>query len=229
MIKNLLYLIAEAIIFIIIIMWVNDYKSNQISLLEQNLKATNDSIETIHLKNNQLVYEKSLYITNNEQLMELLNISKDELKDLKKKVGELELLANSNSVVKYDTIYTTKDSIIYIGDDLINRFEYNDKWLSLKGETLFTNDTSNTVLYNISIPTPLKVGLTSDYNIFVIPKNPYMTITTIEGAILNKSKLIPKKQHWSHGFYIGFGVQYGLYNKDLDVGPQFGYSLQYNF
>ena len=57
MIKNLLYLIAEAIIFIIIIMWVNDYKSNQISLLEQNLKATNDSIETIQLKNNQLVYE----------------------------------------------------------------------------------------------------------------------------------------------------------------------------
>lgn len=229
MIKNLLYLIAEAIIFIIIIMCVNDYKSNQVTLLEQNLKATKDSIETIRLKNNQLVYEKSLYISNNDLLLELLNISNAELKDLKKKVGELELLANTNSMIKYDTIHTTKDSIIYINDNIINKFTYNDKWLSFNGESIIINDSSNTILYNISIPTPLKVGLTSDYNIFVIPENPYMTVTSIEGAILDKSKLLPKKQHWSHGFYVGFGVQYGLCNKEFDIGPQFGYSLQYNF
>ena len=229
MIKNILYLIIEALMFICIIGWVKSCDDEKLAIATQNLIAAQDTIEVLQTKNGELVYEKALYILSESELRNQLNISKSELKDLKKTIGNLSALVKTNTVVKIDTIYSTKDSIIYINDTTQHYFRYNDEWLSLEGLSTEYDGLGKTILYNINVPTPITVGLTDEYKVFIKSPNPYLSITEIEGAILDKSKFSPKESHWSHGIQFGIGVQYGLFNKDLDIGPQIGYSLQYNF
>lgn len=228
--KSIILLIIEAIILIGIFGTIKSCDNNKIDILRQNYKASLDTIEMIRLENNNLLYEKSMYILSESELLSKLNISKSEIKDLKKKLdASIEALANVEAIVKIDTIHTVTDSIVYINKDIIYDFSYKDEWLSLKGKSIISQLTGETTLYNINVPTPLRVGITEDYKIFVESKNPYLNITDIEGAILDDSKFVKSKPYWTHGISIGFGIQYGIFNKDIDIGPQFGYSFQYNF
>lgn len=221
--------IFEAILFILIIGAIKSCDNEKLSIATQNLIAAQDSIEVLQMKNGELIYEKSLYILSESELRDQLSISKSELKELKKTVGDLSALVKTNTIVKIDTIYSTKDSIIYINDTTHHHFQYNDEWLSLDGLSMVYDGSGKTILYNIKVPTPISIGLTEEYNVFIKSPNPYLSITEIEGAILDKSKFSPKESHWSHGVQFGIGIQYGLFNKELDIGPQIGYSLQFNF
>lgn len=200
------------------------YKCNrdQITILEQNLRAAQDTVEVFKLSNGNLLYEKAAYILNEKDLLKQLNMAKEELKEIKKKAGQPIYITDIQTVIKYDTINTVKDSIIYKNGDLDYTFKHNDKWISFRGHTLIKDSIPSTQIFDISIPTSLKVGLTKDYNIFVEPTNPYMNITSIEGAVLNKSSLV-KKPKFTHGLTIGLGVQYGILNKQIDIGPQISY------
>lgn len=201
---------------------------DKIDILEQNLKAAQDTIDVIKLDNGKLLYEKSSYVLNEKELLKQLNITKEELAELKKKVGQPTFITDIETVIKYDTIKTIKDTIIYRNNNIDYTFHYNDEWLRFDGNTIFKDSTASTNIYNISIPTNLRVGLTKDYKIFVIPQNPYMTISNIEGAILDKSSIVNKPK-FSHGLTIGLGVQYGIINKQFDIGPQISYGLHINF
>ena len=196
------------------------YKCNrdQITILKQNLRAAQDTVEVFKLSNGNLLYEKAAYILNEKDLLKQLNMAKE----IKKKVGQPIYITDIQPVIKYDTINTVKDSIIYKNGDLDYTFKHNDKWLSFRGHTLIKDSIPSTQIFDIFIPTSLKVGLTKDYNIFVEPTNPYMAITSIEGAVLNKSSLV-KKPKFTHGLTIGLGVQYGILNKQIDIGPQISY------
>ena len=44
-----------------------------------------------------------------------------------------------------------------------------------------------------------------------------------------KSEIAKKEKHFHHGIYLGFGINYGIINKVLDVGPSFGYCVVYTF
>lgn len=206
------------------------YKCNrgQITILKQNLRAAQDTVEVFKLSNGNLLYEKAAYILNEKDLLKQLNMTKEELKEIKKKAGQPIYITDIQTVIKYDTINTVKDSIIYKNGDLDYTFKHNDKWLSFRGHTLIKDSIPSTQIFDISIPTSLKVGLTKDYNIFVESTNPYMAITSIEGAALNKSSLV-KKPKITHGLTIGLGAQYGILNKQIDIGPQISYGLHINF
>lgn len=206
------------------------YKCNrdQINTLKQNLRAAQDTIEVVKLSNGNLLYEKAAYILSEKDLLKQLNMTKEELKEIKKKAGQPIYITDIQTVIKYDTINTTKDSVIYKNGDLDYTFKHNDKWLSFRGHTLIKDSIPATQIFDISIPTSLKVGLTKDYNIFVEPTNPYMNITSIEGAVLNKSSLV-KKPKITQGLTIGLGAQYGILNKQFDIGPQISYGLHINF
>lgn len=206
------------------------YKCNrdQINTLKQNLRAAQDTIEVVKLSNGNLLYEKAAYILSEKDLLKQLNMTKEELKEIRKKAGQPIYITDIQTVIKYDTINTIKDSIIYKNGDLDYTFKHNDKWLSFRGHTLIKDSIPVTQIFDISIPTSLKVGLTKDYNIFVEPTNPYMNITSIEGAVLNKSSLV-KKPKITQGLTIGLGAQYGILNKQFDIGPQISYGLHINF
>ena len=202
------------------------HKNDAIDILEQNLRAAQDTIEVYQLRNGDLLYEKAAYILNEKNLHEQLNITEEEIKDLKNKLGSsFSSITSIGADVIYDTIYVKNDSIIYNDRNLDYRFSYADPWLALKGHTTILEDTTATTsLYDITVPVPLIVGVTKDNNIFVESKNPYLNITSIEGAVLADRA---KKSRWSLGVSLGIGAQYGLINKTLDVGPQVGIGICY--
>ena len=226
--KWIIALVIEALILIGVFGWMKSCDNQTIDKYKQNYEASQDSLEVVKLKNGGLLYEREAYIMSEKELMSQLDISKAEIKELKKKVGELLYMANVDTKVKVDTIREVRDSIIYIDrNTFINKFKYYDEWLTLDGSTQFNDSISKTIINNIEMVTPLRVGLSKDYKIFVESPNPYLSITDIEGAVLEESKIV-KKQRWSHGFHFGFGVQWGIVNKTFDVGPQVGYSLHFN-
>lgn len=226
--KWILILVIEALIFIGIFGWMKSCDNQTIDKYKQNYEVSQDSLEIIKMKNGNLLYEREAYIMSEKELMAQLDISKSEIKDLKKKVGDLLYISNIDTKIQIDTIHTIKDSIIYIDRNMfIDKFKYYDEWLSLDGTTHFMDSTAKTTINNIEMITPLRVGLSKDYKIFVESPNPYLSITNIEGAVLEESKII-KKQRWSHGIHLGFGIQYGIISKTLDIGPQLGYSLHFN-
>lgn len=189
-------------------------------ILEQNFKAATDTIEVLKLKNGELLYEKSAFILKENELQTQLSLSKDEIKELKKKIGGINTITKIETQVEFDTIYIKNNSI---GPSKFS-FEYNDNWLKLKG--LSSKD--STQIYDISVPIDLVVGMSKDYNIFVKTDNPYLKVNNIEGAVVDRN-LFEKKSSWSHGVSIGFGIQYGLGNKRFDYGPQISYGFTYKF
>lgn len=63
--------------------------------------------------------------------------------------------------------------------------------------------------------------------------NPYVSITSIDGAVINptqnktiKSYFKPKR--WGLGVSVGYGVQYSPSHKEVNFGPQVGVGLSYN-
>jgi len=58
--------------------------------------------------------------------------------------------------------------------------------------------------------------------IFVTPKNPNITVSKLEGAILNK----PKQNNFSVSAQLGYGIVYGKGN--ITMGPFVGVGLSYN-
>lgn len=228
----IIIIVAEAILFCLFFGFILVSKTDDINRLDQNLKASKSQIEQLELKNGDLISSRDLYIAKESELTSILDITKQEVKDLKKKLGSsLTYISDIQSKIEFDTIEVIKDSIIYISPNSIkNKFEYTDEWVNIGGESIMDlkDSVSQTSINKLDINVPLRTGLTDNYKIFIQSDNPYINFTSIEGAVLDKSKL-NKKQRWSHGISLGVGVQYGIIGKRFDVGPQIGYSLHFNF
>lgn len=228
--KTIIITFIEALIFIMLLSSMNHCSNQKIETLDHNLVAARDEIQTLVLENGNLLSEKSAYILKNKELESVLEITKQEKRDIEKKLNDkIAYIANIGSQVRVDTL-ELRDTIYQVSDNRFNiDWSYSDKWLKLKGGTLYNNGKSTTELYGISLYTPLKVGLTDNYTIFVESENPYLKITDIEGAIIDGSSLRPKPNYWTLSIQGGFGAQYGLVNKKFDVGPYVGAGISYNF
>ena len=228
--KTIIISIIEALIFISIITSISHCSNQKIQTLDHNLVAAHDEIETLVLENGNLLSEKSAYILKNKELESVLEITKQEKKDIEKKLNDkIAYIANIGSQVRVDTL-ELRDTIYQVSDNKFNiDWGYSDKWLKLKGGTLYNNGKSTTELYGISLYTPLKVGLTDNYTIFVESENPYLKITDIEGAIIDGSSLRQKPNYWTLSVQGGLGAQYGLIGNKFDIGPYLGVGVSYNF
>lgn len=221
--------IIEALLFIFILISISQCSNQKIEKLDQNLIASRDKITELTLENGNLLTERSAYIVKNNELEEILNITKQEKKDIERKLNDkIAYISIIESNIKIDTLETIdtveiKDSIVDI------KFNYNDKWLNFSGHTIYNSGISNTTIFNININTPLKVGLTDKYTIFVESENPYLNITNVEGAVVDRSILYPKKKKWNLSLHGGIGVHYGLFGQEVDVGPYVGFGVSYNF
>lgn len=216
-----------------IIFGVRNYYNNKLDISEQNLKAAQTELKEVKLKNGELLAYRDSYIAKINDLENLLGISKKEIKELQKNLdSKIAYISNIESKIKIEYIETVRDSIVYITKDSAeSKFKYYDEWVALMGKNRFKFNEEfsyNTTIESLEVAVPLNVGLTNDYQIFVKTPNPYIQFTTIDGAVIDKSILKPKKQRWSHGFHFGFGVQWGILNKSFDIGPQIGYSVHFN-
>lgn len=210
----------------------NSVKSQEIERYEQNWKAAHDSVKYYEMKNGEIMAEKAGYILTIEQLEQELGISKSEIKDLQDKLkSKVSVITKVETKTVVDTlefeterVIVQRDTITKEINNIIGTFSHNDEWLAMRGQFQWTPEKTSTTLQNLTMNTPLKVGMTENNTFFVSTPNPYVTITSVEGATLN-----PKKQkRFGIGLQVGVGMQYGLINKQIDFGPQIGIGLNYN-
>lgn len=229
--KILIISILEALVFIGIIIGICHNFNIKQKTVDQNIHAYQNHINELVLENNDLLTYRASYIVKEKELTNTIDILKSEKKDIEKKLHEkIAYISNINAYIKMDTVYIVKDAI-YIKDSIFTNieFDYNDKWMTLKGNAHYKNNKYNISLYDINIPAPIKTGLTNDYTIFIESSNPYLTITSIEGAVIDGSNLYKKPKRFNFGIQAGFGPTYGLINRQFDIGIYLGIGIEYNF
>jgi hypothetical protein len=234
--KTLLGYIIEGIIFIAIITAVWGIYNNKLDTSEQNLKAARGHIEQVELKNGELMSSRDSYIATINDLEELLDITKQEVKDIQRQLdSKVAYISKIESEVRVEYIETVRDSIIYVNSDpnvATSTFRYNNKWVDLVGRNEFTFGEQfdyKTTIESLSMDVPLNVGLTNDYQIFVKTPNPYVSFSSIEGAVIDNSVLKPRKKRFNWGLQMGFGAMYDVMNKNIAVGPYAGVGAEFNF
>ena len=234
--RTLLIHIIEVVIFIAIIATVWGCYSNKLNDSEQNLKAARGRIEQVELKNGELLTSRDSYITKIGDLEELLDISKQEIKDIQRRLdSKVAYISKIEAETRIEYIEIVRDSIIYINNDpqiATSSFRYNDKWVNLIGRNVFTfgeKFSYNTTIESLSIDVPLNVGLTNDYQIFIKTPNPYVSFSNIDGAVIDNSILKPRKKRFNWGLQLGFGATYDIMDKNIAVGPYVGVGAEFNF
>lgn len=227
--KSIIGLIVEAMIFIGIISFGYKIMDKKLNTSEQNLIAYKGKIEQLELMNGELITIRDSYLLDKYKLEEELGISKKEVKDLEKKLeSTLAYISNIESEVRIDTIETVRDSIIYINDsDIDVKFNYSDEWMSFNGLTRIRNTQSNTSLRDVNMRVPITIGLTDNYKLFIQSDNPYVNFTSMEGVVIDGSKLIQKQRKFGLSVQGGFGVNYDLLNKNLGIGPYLGVGVHW--
>jgi hypothetical protein len=234
--KTLLGYIIEGIIFIAIITAVWGIYNNKLDTSEQNLKAARGHIEQVELKNGELMSSRDSYIATINDLEELLDITKQEVKDIQRQLdSKVAYISKIESEVRVEYIETVRDSIIYVNSDpnvATSTFRYNNKWVDLVGRNEFTFGEQfdyKTTIESLSMDVPLNVGLTNDYQIFVKTPNPYVSFSSIEGAVIDNSVLKPRNKRFNWGLQMGFRAMYDVMNKNIAVGPYAGVGAEFNF
>lgn len=229
--RSLISMLIEAIVFVTILMIGWNYYDGKLDKSEQNLRVYRGQVTELELKNGDLVTARDSYIAKASELEDLLNISRKEVRDLKNTLGsKIAYISKLESQISTGPIIIQKDSIVYVEKSKIeSHFKYNDEWLSFKGITRIDGNVGSTQIDGINIFTPLKVGITNDYQIFVQTPNPYITFNEIEGAVIDGSKFAPKKKRFSWGIQVGFGAMYDIIKKDIAVGPYGGLGAEFNF
>ena len=197
-----------------------------------NYETLRDSMELVTTKNGEILFENNSLIIQKNELENALNISKKQVKDYEKTLGsKLAYISKLEAKLEIkDTVVVEKEKIIH--DTLTNSYlmSYCDDWFKFDERFSLENPKEPRFdIYNINMNVPLKVGLTDDYTIFVTSPNPYFSATDIEGAVIDGSRFAPKKSHWTFGFYAGWGLGYGIINKQLDTGPQAGVGIGFRF
>lgn len=234
--KKTIFIIIETIVLISVIFFGYRYFSEKVDISDQNLKAAKGEVTVLKGQNDELIYTRDSYILKEKDLEEQLGITKSELKTLKKKLdSSIAYISKLEAEILVKDVVMEKDTIIYINNNYsVIPFKYSDKWLNFKGKNDLTFDNNvlndvKTTITEMSLSADLKVGLTDNNQIFVETDNPYIKFNSIEGAYLNKEVAQVRKVRFSYGLQLGIGVNYGLINKKLDIGPYAGAGIGISF
>lgn len=190
---------------------------------KHNYEVLQDSVEVIETRNGELLFENGSLILQRKELFDALDLSQRQVRDYEKALG-----SKLAYISKLEAQLKIKDTVVVkevVHDTLTNSYTmgYDDNWLKFNQKLSF-DESNNPVLktYDISMNVPLKVGIGDNYRIFVTSPNPYFNVTEIEGAVIDGSRFAQKPRRWTFSIYAGWGIQYGVINKQLDTGPQAG-------
>jgi hypothetical protein len=206
---------------------ISDLK-NDLARANQNLSAVTDSVHELKTKNGEIIqWNQSLIVDKNTLQAQL------EQEELNRKEIERKLRSKITSLTKIisefssDTIVLT-DTVKVIDDTTrLAPFNYKDDWLTVSGKTLFSGSVSETTISDLRVRVPILIGQTEDMKLFVHTPNPNVSIELMQNSLVDGTGTLEKKSRISIGVYAGFGMQYGLIKKDLDLGPQIGIGVSY--
>lgn len=223
-------LIIEALIFIILGIFIIGRYNDKIETLSINMVTHSQQLDSVKLKNGELIYTRNLYIMNNQNLKDELFITRNNLKKLEKELqSKVDYIADLNSHIKLDTIEIIRDSVVYTNKDTTYHFSHSSYWVELIGRSRLTGGEMHTDIDHLHINAPLTVGITDKRQIFVKTDNPYMYISDIKGAEIDKSTWNKQASRLSMGVQIGIGTSYDLVSKNIGFGPYCGLGINIKF
>ena len=200
-------IIIILIIFIIGLFGWCIHLRNRLNISNQNLHTSQSKIEQLQLENGKIVSIRDSYIVSNKELKEQLELSNKEIRTLKKRLGEKpKVITKIETVFERDTLELFKQ---------IDYFSYKDDWMSFNYNPQYQSIT------DFSMKTAINIGYTND-KVFVYSDNPYLNINAVEN-------FKREEKHWNFGFNFGIGLNYGLINKRVDVGPTVSVGVNYKF
>lgn len=231
--KSWIVIVLEAIMFIILLGAISRCSSDKIDLLEHNISAYKSQIEYVELENSNLLIAKESLILSESQAREELEMTKEETRELKKKLGSAVAQINKlqSQIELKDTVYMKGDTV-YVDkkDNTTKIFTWNDQWTSLRAKLWGTSiQYSQLSIYDLKMNIPITFGVTDDYKVFATSPNPYVTFDDMTSATIYGSSVAPKRKRFHHGIFVGFGVNYGIITNKVDIGPSFGYGFMYSF
>ena len=231
--KSWIAIVLEAIMFIILLGAISRCSSDKIDLLEHNISAYKSQIERVELENSNLLIAKESLILSESQAREELEITKEETRELKKKLGSAvaQISKLQSQVEMVDTVYMKGDTV-YVDKNYnaTKLFSWNDQWTSLKAKVRGSSiQDSQLSIYDLKMNIPITFGVTDDYKVFATSPNPYIKFEDITSATIYGSSVAPKRKRFHHGIFVGFGVNYGIITDKVDIGPSFGYGFMYSF
>ena len=195
--------------------------------VQNNIVALTDSIEYYECKTGELVAQKTMLIGEIKDLKEShskeLNCLYDDLNSMKRKNAQMAAQLKGfidnpvkDTIWKYDTIKFEKS--------LIQAFDFSDKWRILSGNITLKDDTIGLNIKEDQVFFDYTIAI-EDGCIYIKSDNPYVKYDYVT-AIQEQPK---KPNHWNIGFQAGFGFQYGMFNKTIDVGPYLGVGVSWGF
>ena len=195
--------------------------------VQNNIVALTDSIEYYECKTGELVAQKTMLIGEIKDLKESyskeLNCLYDDLNSMKRKNAQMAAQLKGfidnpvkDTIWKYDTIKFEKS--------LIQPFDFSNKWRILSGNITLKDDTIGLNIKEDQVFFDYTIAIEDDC-IYIKSDNPYVKYDYVT-AIQEQHK---KPKHWNIGFQAGFGFQYGMINKTIDVGPYLGVGVSWGF
>lgn len=230
--KAWIVIVAQFLLFAFVLGSVVKCSNDKIDRLEHNLGAYKDQIEYVSMENGELLAHRQSLLLSEEEMRLELDKSKKEIRRLEQALNDdLAYIAKlETSVAVKDTVWLKPDSVVVEQGVTKKSFEFDDRWLDL--HTTVTGksvEESQMSLDYLWINTELEVGLTDNYTFWAKSNNPYLNITDIKGVALNNSSVNKKEKRFHHGISLGFGVHYGLSQRNWDFGPGLMYGFTYSF
>lgn len=209
--------------------WCVSKQHDKLNTFETNLKASQSELIQVKRDNGDLISVNNMYKVKIGDLEKSIDVSKQEVKDLQRDLNaSFSYISKLESQIKLpDTVYI-ENEIEEIDSSYIYKFNWRNEWMNLSGATKVFSNNSITEIYDLNMDVPLIVGLTDDYKIFATTDNPYLHITSIEGAELDQN-IFKKKWDIKWSMQLGFGLNYGIINKSLDIGPYVGWGFVFTF
>ena len=217
---------------------VTDGLKDDLLVAGQNEKALNDSVKATTNKLGEQVFLKNTFIADGKKLKELNAELYKEVKNLK---GDVKIITTANTEIKSDPIYLT-NTITKYADGIVDiRWKYDSlfskgNYRKLAGISKIQYDSANVLdkgttitqdEIGISVTTGL-VKLDGSYQIFVKSNYPGMSISDIQGSIIDKNMIQSDESSWVFGPYFGVGVGVDPVNKTIGPNVSFGLGITYN-
>ncbi len=247
--KDLWYILIIAITIMLLLRQCDSTKKAEIreKMSNANIEALKDSVRTEKTRNGELLYIKKALLADKDNLEILNKDLNEEVKKLKGKIITIQKIGGSIAIS--DPIIITNEVIKYRDGEYGLAWNYDTvysegNYRKFSGETSVLVDTAHNItskgtkINQDELALTLVTGLrekNGTLEIYVDPQYPGMTITRIDGAIIDPQKsdaikkyFPPKK--WSIGPMLGVGMSagYGINGKPI-FGPTvtFGVGISY--
>jgi hypothetical protein len=220
--KNTLIAILVLIYGVMIAIMVT--QSNTIKDHERNVNAYQTELTQLRTQNDELISFNNSYKLKIDELDAELGVSKQEIKDIQKVLDDkVSYIAFIESQVRVDSILVPS-TVIKTDSIKEIHWAWQDDWISINGKS----DWKYTWINNLDVKVPLVVGLTDDYKIFAKSDNPHVQITSLEGSEIDRN-VFQRKWDIKWSLQVGLGLNYGIINKTLDMGPYAGWGFTLTF